>query len=350
MTGKTILHYEIIEELGRGGMGVVYLAQDLKLKREVAIKFLPRIIGADSDERKRFEIEAQAAAALNHPNIAHIYAIEESDDQMFIVMEYIEGKELKDLVGAYCDAPIPINNVINYATQMAKGLDAAHKKGIVHRDIKSANIMITGDDHLKIMDFGLAKVRGGTLVTKSGTTFGTAAYMSPEQVRGNEVDHRSDIWSFGVVLYEMLTGKLPFSGDYEAAVAYSILNEEPSPISGSNPEIPATITKIIEKLLKKNSSERYQNTAEILSDLADINIGQSSLSPNAQQPLNDSRKSLIIAKKNILFLSTIALVHKVFSGNRYRIMGLVVIEPVFRHIEAWIIDVMPAVPISFGLN
>ncbi len=180
MICKTILHYKILEKLGEGGMGVVYKAEDTKLKREVAIKFLPRQIAASEEDRERFKIEAQAAAALNHPNIATIYAIEEVDDEMFIVMEYIEGQELKDIVGAGLKpAPtLAFAEIINYASQIASGLQAAHEKDVTHRDIKSANIMITDKGQVKIMDFGLAKVRGGAQVTKMGTTLGTA-YMSP---------------------------------------------------------------------------------------------------------------------------------------------------------------------------
>ncbi|MEJ2194496.1 MAG: serine/threonine-protein kinase, partial [Ignavibacteriaceae bacterium] len=174
MIGETILHYKILEKLGEGGMGVVYLAEDTKLERKVAIKFLPRHIAGNSEERKRFKIEAKAAAALNHPNIATIYAIEESKDQIFIVMEYIDGIELKDKIKS---GSIPTNEAINIAIQIAEGLGAAHKNGIVHRDIKSQNIMITNDGKVKIMDFGLAKVKGDTQITKIGSTVGTAAYM-----------------------------------------------------------------------------------------------------------------------------------------------------------------------------
>ena len=222
MIGKAISHYKILEKLGEGGMGVVYKAQDTKLERTVAIKFLPKHVATSVDGLERFKIEAKAAAALNHSNIATIYAIEESDDEVFIVMEYIDGKELKEIVGQ----DLPIDTILDYATHIAKGLQTAHKKGIVHRDIKSSNIMITEDGMAKIMDFGLAKIRGGVEITQKESTLGTAAYMSPEQSKGDKVDHRSDIWSFGVVLYEMITGKLPFKGDYEQAVIYSILNEE----------------------------------------------------------------------------------------------------------------------------
>ena len=178
MIGKTVLHYKILKKLGEGGMGVVYLAEDTKLKREVAIKFLPHQISLNDEERKRFEIEAQAAASLNHLNIATIHAIEEFEDQMFIVMEYIDGKELKSVVEMNHDVPLPINDDINYAIQIAEGLEAAHKKGIIHRDIKSSNVMITNDGKVKIMDFGLAKIKGGLQLTKVGTTVGTTAYMS----------------------------------------------------------------------------------------------------------------------------------------------------------------------------
>jgi len=261
MIGKTILHYRILEKLGEGGMGVVYLAEDTKLKRQVAIKFLPKHIDSNSDERKRFEIEAQAAAALNHPNIATIHAIEEADDELFIVMEYITGKHLKEHINS---KPLSIEEAINIATQIAEGLQAAHKKNIVHRDIKSANIMSNEDGQVKIMDFGLAKVRGGVQLTKEHSTLGTAAYMSPEQAQGKDVDHRSDNWSFGVVLYEMLTGKLPFEGDYEQAIIYSILNEEPDPISGIPTGVPIEMEKIVNKCLRKQSADRYQHIDDLI--------------------------------------------------------------------------------------
>ncbi len=262
MIGKQILHYKILEELGRGGMGVVYKAEDTKLKRDVAIKFLPRQIAASDEERARFKIEAQAAAALNHPNIATIHAIEEVDDEIFIVMEYVEGQELKS----------SINNIHSYATQIASGLQAAHEKNVTHRDIKSANIMITDKGQIKIMDFGLAKVRGGAQVTKVGTTLGTAAYMSPEQAQGMKTDHRTDIWAFGVVVYEMLTGKMPFPGDYEQAVIYSILNEEPE----FPEEISANLQQILQKALSKDLNDRYQNIGEVLANLESSAAGQTS--------------------------------------------------------------------------
>ena len=270
MIGETILHYKIIEKLGEGGMGVVYLSEDMKLKRQVAIKFLPHQISANEEEKKRFEIEAQAAAALNHPNIATIHNIEETDKEMFIVMEYIKGKELKDLVETGHALFLQRDEIIKIAIQIAEGLEAAHKEGITHRDIKSSNIMIAESGIVKIMDFGLAKVSGRTKLTKMGSTMGTIDYMSPEQARGEEVDNRTDIWSFGVVLYEMLTGKMPFRGDYDQATIYSILNEEPKPAA----DIDAGLQHIISKSLNKNPDERYQSAGEIAEELRTISTGE----------------------------------------------------------------------------
>lgn len=264
MIGKTILHYRILSKLGEGGMGVVYRAEDTKLKREVAIKFLPRPIAASDQERERFKIEAQTAAALNHVNIATIYAIEEVDNEAFIVMEYIKGRELKDKIDA---GPVPIDNTLDIAIQISRGLQAAHAKGVIHRDIKSANIMLTDKDDVKIMDFGLAKRGGQTKLTKEGTTLGTVSYMSPEQARGDEVDQRSDIFSLGVLLYEMLTGQLPFKADYDQAVIYSILNEEPDSVTGLRSGVPMEVERIVSKSLSKNPDERYQHVEEMIDDL-----------------------------------------------------------------------------------
>jgi Tol biopolymer transport system component/tRNA A-37 threonylcarbamoyl transferase component Bud32 len=267
MIGKTISHYKILEKLGEGGMGVVYKAEDTKLKREVAIKFLPRHIAASEEDRERFKIEAQAAAALNHPNIATIYAIEEVDDEMFIVMEYIDGQELKQRIDS---GPLKVDEALNIAIQIADGLQAAHKKGVFHRDIKSTNIMLTENDRVKIMDFGLAKIKGQMRLTKTGTTVGTVAYMSPEQTKGEEVDHRTDIWSYGVVLYEMITGQLPFKGEYEQAIVYSILNEEPEPVTGLRTGVSMELERIVSKAIVKNPAERYQHADEMLVDLRSL--------------------------------------------------------------------------------
>ena len=271
MLGQTILHYKIIEKLGQGGMGVVYLAEDTKLDRKVAIKFLPTHISDNSEERLRFILEAKASAALNHKNIATVYSIEEvdnsqSENELFIVMEYIKGVELSEKIKS---GVIPFDESIKIATQIAEGLEAAHKEGIIHRDIKSSNIMISESGNVKIMDFGLAKIRGGLKITQAGTNFGTITYMSPEQAKGEEVDNRTDIWSFGVVLYEMFTGKIPFKGEYDQAIIYSILNEKPKFVS----EIDEGLKHIISKSLAKNRDERYQTAEEIAQDLRTIGEG-----------------------------------------------------------------------------
>ena len=264
MIGKTISHYKILEKLGEGGMGVVYKAEDTRLKRIVALKFLSDI-ALGGEEKNRFLREAQAAAALNHPNICTIHAIDEVDGRMFIAMEFIEGQSLREKIEA---GPLKIDEAIKFAIQIADGLQAAHEKGITHRDIKSANIMITDKGQAKIMDFGLAKLaRGGTTLTKEGMTLGTAAYMSPEQAQGEVVDHRTDIWSLGVVMYEMLTGQLPFRGEYALAVIYAILNKDPEPIAKLRSEVPMVLEHIVEKALAKDCKDRYQQMAEMFGDL-----------------------------------------------------------------------------------
>ncbi|RMG67449.1 MAG: hypothetical protein D6715_04730 [Calditrichaeota bacterium] len=278
MIGKMILHYEITAKLGQGGMGVVYRALDTKLERVVALKFLSTLQLGNSAEQERFKREARAAAALNHPNIAHIYAIEEHDDELFIVMEYIEGKELGHIVGAQHAAPLPVDQILDIAIQIAAGLQAAHEQGIVHRDIKPANLLISSRGVVKIMDFGLAKLSGRSLITQAGTTLGTVAYMSPEQAQGQVVDQRSDIWSLGVVLYEMITGQLPFQGDYEQAVIYAILNEDPQPLTALRSGIPLELDAIVAKALAKEAQLRYQHVDELPADLKALNRETSSAS------------------------------------------------------------------------
>lgn len=263
MIGDTILHYKILEKLGEGGMGVVYKAEDIKLKRDVAIKFLPRFISSNKEEQQRFEIEAQAAAALNHPNISTIHAIENAADQIFIVMEFIDGIELKERLKA---GPIPIKETLNVSRQIAEALEAAHSKGIIHRDIKSSNIMITKDGNAKIMDFGLAKIGHGSEITKIGTTIGTTGYMSPEQTRGENVDQQTDIWSFGIVLYEMLTGELPFKGEYDQAIIYSINSIDYQPVTKYSGNDAIIIERILKKCLEKNQTDRYKTVSDIIKD------------------------------------------------------------------------------------
>jgi len=264
MIGKTISHYKILEKLGEGGMGVVYKAQDTRLDRLVAIKFLPQHLTSDSVEKERFIHEAKAASALSHANITTIYEIDEFEGQMFIVMEYCEGKTLKKTIEK---ETLSIKKVLDIGIQICEGLTAAHKKEIVHRDIKSENIMLTQEGQVKIMDFGLAKLKGATKLTKSRSTLGTAAYMSPEQASGEEVDSRSDIFSFGVVLYELLTGQLPFQGEHQAAIVYSIVNEEPQPVARFNNKVSQELERIASKTLAKEKEERYQHIDDLLADL-----------------------------------------------------------------------------------
>jgi non-specific serine/threonine protein kinase len=285
MIGETLLHYKIMEKLGQGGMGVVYLAQDTKLDRKVAIKFLPHSIAVTPEEKERFKIEARASAALSHPNIATIYAIEECDGQTFIVMEYINGQELKEKIKS---GPLPLQDIMSIAYQIAEGLEASHKAGVIHRDIKSQNIMLTDDGKVKIMDFGLAKIKGGSQVTKVGATVGTVSYMAPEQMQGGNVDGRADIFSFGVILFELLTGTMPFGGEHEAAIMYSIQNEEPLSIQDLRPDVPKSLIKIILRMLEKNPQNRYKGATEFISDLS-----------NSQQAVSIQRKVTDDGKKSI---------------------------------------------------
>lgn len=236
MIGQTISHYKILEKLGEGGMGVVYKAHDTKLDRDVALKFLPLELTKDRDSRERFIHEAKAASALDHTNICTIHEVGETENgQLYIAMACYDGETLKDKIER---SPLKVEDAINITTQIALGLSKAHEKNIVHRDIKPANVLITSDGTVKILDFGLAKLRGLSKLTKTGSTVGTAPYMSPEQAKGETVDHRTDVWSLGVVLYEMLTGQLSFKGDYEQAITYQITNVAPEPVTGLRSGIP----------------------------------------------------------------------------------------------------------------
>jgi adenylate cyclase len=270
MIGQSISHYRIEEKLGEGGMGIVYKAHDTKLDRTVALKFLPLHLSASEQDKVRFLQEAKAAAALNHPNIMNIHEIGDHEKSSFLVMEYIQGKTLKSLIEKnQAGGGIPVRKAIDYALQIASGLKDAHEKNIIHRDIKSENIMLSDDERIKIMDFGLAKLKSGSNLTKSGTSLGTLSYMSPEQAQGIIVDHRTDIWSLGVVFYELVTGELPFKAEHDAALIYLIINEQILSPSMLDRKIPPVIDKLIDKLLAKNRDLRIQTMESVLSVLTD---------------------------------------------------------------------------------
>jgi serine/threonine-protein kinase len=268
MIGQTISHYKILEKLGEGGMGIVYKALDTKLDRYVALKFLPAHLSQSEQEQSRLLQEAKAAAALNHPNVCSVIDIQEFDGRQFIVMEYVEGSTLRQ--------KLPIQKVqdgLLYAIQIGEALQAAHAKGIVHRDVKSDNIMLSSDGRIKVMDFGLAKLKGSLKLTKTSSTVGTLAYMAPEMLRGGEVDARVDIFSFGVVLFEIFTGRYPFRGEHEAAVMYSIVHEEPESLLKYRADVSPELDRIIARALEKDPADRYQHVDDVVSELRKLQKG-----------------------------------------------------------------------------
>ena len=290
LEGKQIGSYKILSLLGAGGMGEVYLAQDGKLDRKVALKFLPEELQQDSTARKRFLREAKSAAALDHPFICHIHEVGEAEEKSFISMEYVQGETLKEKL---VEGPLPLKNALQTAVEVAEALEAAHKNDIVHRDLKPSNIMLTSDGHVKVMDFGLAKrvtpAEGEeqeitTALTKQGSTLGTVPYMSPEQVRGQEVDTRSDIFSFGVVLYEMLAGVNPFSKSGHMETAKAVLSDTAPPLTRYTEDIPTLLQHTVKKMLAKEPDQRYQSIHEVRTNLSELIVTSGESEVSAEVP------------------------------------------------------------------
>ncbi len=280
MVGETIAHYKIVAEIGRGGMGVVYRAEDTRLHCHRALKFLPANVTPDSPERIRLVNEARALAALEHPNICPVQEIGEHEGHTYIVMSCLEGRTLKDRLN---EGPIPAAEALEITRQISSALAAAHSQGIIHRDIKPENVMLTqprgetkGGLRAVLMDFGIAKNREATLNTRTGTIMGTTAYMSPEQTKGEPVDASTDVWAVGVLLYEMLAGQRPFQGDIEPAVLYAIVNSDPEPLTGKVQDVPESVERVIGKALAKETHNRYADAAELLGDSDQLLKGSSS--------------------------------------------------------------------------
>jgi len=302
MIGQTISHYKILEKLGEGGMGVVYKAKDLKLSRTVALKFLPPQLTDDPAAKSRFLQEARTASTLDHINIGTVYDVDEANGQLFIAMAYYEGETLSSRIrrtraeGLF----VPIRETLDIAVQIAEGLAEAHRKEVIHRDIKSDNIFLTGD-RVKIMDFGLAKLKDSPRYTQSGSLVGTLAYMSPEQVRGEPVDHRADIFSFGVLLYEVLTGELPFRAEHQAALTYAIAHTLPAPPRSLREEIPVEFERVVLKCLEKERENRFASMEEVARAIETVRA----LQPGSERPPSNRRMVSLIAAAAALIIGLV---------------------------------------------
>lgn len=289
--GTMVQHYRILEKIGAGGMGEVFLAEDTRLNRRVALKFLPAHLADDADVRARFTREAQAAAKLDHPNIVTIHEVSEFNSRPFFAMQYIDGKTLQE----FCrEEALPIDKIVRLVSQVSDGLAKAHSAGVTHRDIKSANIIVDKDLRPKILDFGLATVQGGEMLTKAGSTLGTVAYMSPEQAQGRDVDSRSDLFSLGVVLYELIAGQTPFKRKSDAATLHAIITEAPEPLARYKAESPAELQRVVSKALAKNPAERYQSAADLSADLGVVERSLSSGERTSTGRVTLSRPSIAV--------------------------------------------------------
>src|SRR5246127_4441341 len=339
MLGETISRYRIVEKLGGGGMGIVYKAEDLKLGRHVALKFLPDELANDPQALSRFEREAKAASSLNHPNICTIYEIDDSGGRTFIAMELLEGQMLRYAIGG---RPMDLDEILDLGVHIADALEAAHSKGIIHRDIKPANVFITSRHQAKILDFGLAKVSlrpepvamsALTIefqehLTSPGHTLGTVAYMSPEQVRAKELDARSDLFSFGAVLYEMCTGTMPFRGESSGVIFESILNRTPASVVRLNPDVPPKLEEIVNKSLEKDRNLRYQHASEIRTDLQRLKRDSESGKAVASiAPSRWSRRTMLVgAIASVCIIALISVAAFYFgSSSRTRINSVAVL-------------------------